>query len=126
MTDPNGHPGCLSDCVESVPMLSRASSVRARSAYVGSGAVEGGREDACWVMQGAVWSTESFSDSRSPGPNARCTSIAAPMTCLVTSVSSVPLWFIRPPEAPSDCTSWQEFYREWQPQRHRDTDENEA
>src|SRR5688572_24387163 len=44
------------------------------------------------------------------------------MTCAVTSVSSVPLWFIRPPEAPSVARESQGFYREWKLQRHRGTE----
>src|SRR5512134_3467225 len=41
MTEANGCPGCLRDTVASVPVSPRWARVRARSAYVGSGGVEG-------------------------------------------------------------------------------------
>src|ERR1700726_3571410 len=37
MTDPNGNPGCLRECVDRLPTLPKCSRVRARSAYDGSG-----------------------------------------------------------------------------------------
>src|SRR5947207_12275440 len=55
MTEANGNPGLRSDCAASVPMRSDSRRVRTRSACVGSGAVDGGSEEACCVIP-AVWS----------------------------------------------------------------------
>ena len=53
MSDPKGEPGCLRESVDRVPIVAREMSVRARSAWLGSGScVTGGPLDAC--CRGAV------------------------------------------------------------------------
>jgi hypothetical protein len=52
ITDPNGNPGCFSDCVDRLPIRPRCSNVRARSAYEGSGTL--GRSlggPACFLVE---------------------------------------------------------------------------